>query len=76
MDSIKTAPRRLYYFVASLIEMILLFFLSIVYLNKPSDTLTQEDIDGIRHKRRPKDNGNDWRYKGKRSDNRVYMGGG
>lgn len=76
MDGIKTAPKRVYYFIAALIEMLLLFFYSILYLNKPSDMLTREDIDNIRHKKRPGDNGNDWRYKGKRCDTRVYMGGG
>ena len=55
--------------------MILLFFLSILYLNKPSDSLTRDDIDNIRHKRKPDQNGNDHRYKGKRSESRFYMGG-
>jgi hypothetical protein len=67
MDTIKTAPRKVYYFIAALIEMILLFFYSILYMGKPSDTLTREDIDGIRHKRRPDPNGNDYSYRGKRS---------
>lgn len=75
MNTLKAAPSRLYYFIAALIEMILLFFYSILYLNKPSDSLTREDIDDIRHKRKPSNSGNDWKYKGKRSSDRFYMGG-
>lgn len=56
--------------------MILLFIYSIFFLNKPSDTLDREDIDNIRHKRRPGHNGNDYRYKGSRGSSRLYMGGG
>lgn len=76
MDQIKAAPRRVYHFLTSVIEMILLFFYSIIYLTKPSDSLTRNDIDDIRHKRKPgSHNGNDMNYKGKRSDCRFYMGG-
>lgn len=56
--------------------MIMLFVYSIFYMGKPSDTLTREDIDNIRHKRKANHNGNDWNYKGKRGDSRFYMGGG
>lgn len=52
MEEIKTAPRRLYFMISYIIEMLLLFFYSIVYMNKPSGSLTKEDIDDIRHKRK------------------------
>jgi hypothetical protein len=52
-----------------------LFIYSIFYLSKPSETLDSSDIDDIRHRRRPPHNGNDWRYKGKRSTSKLYMGG-
>lgn len=66
MRELKTAPRRLYYFIASLIDMILLFFYSFIYLTKPSETLNRHDLDDIRHRRKPDKNGNDWKYKGSR----------
>ncbi len=76
MDSLKSVPRRLYFFIGFVVEMVMLFVLSIIYMTKPSDSLTREDIDHIRHKRKPSQNGNNYNYKGKRSDNRFYMGGG
>lgn len=76
MDSLKSVPRRLYFFIGFVVEMLMLFVLSIIYMTKPSDSLTREDIDHIRHKRKPSQNGNNYNYKGKRSDNRFYMGGG
>ena len=75
MEEIKTAPKRLYFMVAAIIEMLLLFFYSIFYLNKPSGSLTNEDINDIRHKRKSNNNGNDWKYQGKRGSSRFYMGG-
>lgn len=77
MDQIRTAPKRAYHFVTSIIEMILLFFYSIFYLTKPSDSLNKDDIDDIRHQRKPggSSNGNDFNYRGKRSDCKFYMGG-
>jgi hypothetical protein len=46
--------------------MILLFALSLVKLNKPSDTLTREDLSTIRRGNNPRDGGNDFRYRGPR----------
>ena len=76
MDQIRTAPRRAYHFITSIVEMILIFFYSIFYLSKPSDSLDRNDIDDLRRGRKPgKNNGNDRNYKGKRSDCKFYMGG-
>jgi hypothetical protein len=76
MDQIRTAPRRAYHFITSIVEMILIFFYSIFYLTKPSDSLDRNDIDDLRRGRKPSgNNGNDMNYKGKRSDSRFYMGG-
>lgn len=52
MEEIKTAPKRLYFMISYIIEMILLFFYSIIYMNKPSGSLSNEDINNIRHKRK------------------------
>lgn len=65
----------MYYFFASLLEMLLLFFYSIIYMTKPSDTLSRGDLDDIRHRRKPDNNGNDWKYRGGRGESRFYMGG-
>lgn len=85
MDQVKAIPSRLYWFLSGIIEMILLFFLSIFKLNKPSDSLTNEDISNIRRGNKPDGhNGNDHRYGGKRGmflcdmllgSTRMYMGG-
>ena len=75
MEELKAVPRKIYWFVLGLIDMILIFFYSIFNLTKPSDTLTREDVDRLRRNRPPTDSGNDYRYKGKRSSQRVYMGG-
>lgn len=45
-------------------------------MTKPSDALSLDDLDDIRHGRPPRNNGNDWKYKGKRSSNRLPLGGG
>lgn len=52
MEEIKTAPRRLYFMISYIIEMLMLFFYSVIYMNKPSGSLTNEDIDNIRRKRK------------------------
>ena len=46
--------------------MILLFFLSVFKLNKPSDTLSREDISSMRRGNNPGNNGNDYNYRGSR----------
>lgn len=66
MEGVKSIPKKLYFLVAAIIEMLALFFFSIFKLNKPSDSLDSSDISDIRHNRKPKSNGNDMRYKGKR----------
>ena len=75
MEGIKAVPSRIYYFVAAIIEMLILFVFSMVKLNKPSDTLNNNDINNLRRYRKPDGNGNDMNYKGSRSSQRVYMGG-
>lgn len=46
--------------------MILLFLLSIIKLNKPSDSLSRDDINDMRRGNNPRNNGNDYRYQGSR----------
>jgi hypothetical protein len=47
--------------------MLLIFFLSIFKLSKPSDSLTRDDINNIRRGNNPDGhNGNDFRYRGSR----------
>lgn len=75
MKEIKAIPSRVYWALSTLIEMIILFFMTIGGFGKPSDSLTREDIDNIRHKRKFDHNGNDYKYKGKRDSSRFYMGG-
>jgi hypothetical protein len=75
MESIKEAPRRAYSFLSSVIEMIILFFLSIFYLSKPSDSLKKEDIDGIRHRRRPGNDGDTAKRRGQGGNHYIPMGG-
>lgn len=59
-------PSRVYWFLSGIIEMILLFFLSAFKLNKPSDTLSREDISAMRRGNNPRNNGNDYNYRGSR----------
>jgi hypothetical protein len=54
--------------------MILLFFLSIVKLNKPSDTLSRDDISTMRRGNNPRNNGNDYRYQGSRGKPLIMQG--
>jgi hypothetical protein len=62
----------LYWFLSAIVEMILIFFLSIIKLNKPSDSLTREDINTMRRGNQPGGhNGNDWRYRGGRGNSQV-----
>lgn len=75
MKELKEVPKKGYWFMLTLIDMILLFIYSIFNLTKPSDSLTRDDIDSIRRNRYQKYNGNDMHYKGKRGSQRVYMGG-
>jgi hypothetical protein len=35
-------------------------------MSKPSESLTREDIENMRRGRKSSNNGNDWRYSGKR----------
>jgi hypothetical protein len=72
-------PSKVYWFFSALIELILIFFLSIFKLNKPSDSLSREDITDMRRGKPPTGhNGNDFRYKGSRSihinNNRLNKG--
>jgi len=46
--------------------MMLLFFLSVFKLSKPSDTLSREDISAMRRGNNPRNNGNDYNYRGSR----------
>ena len=55
--------------------MIILFFVTIVGLGKPSNSLTRQDIDNIRNRKKLDQNGNDHNYRGKRNSERFYMGG-
>ena len=74
MERIRQVPSRLYWFLSGLIEMILIFFLSIVKLSKPSDTLNSDDIRNIRRGRNPDGhNGNDYTYRGSRSNSFIYL---
>lgn len=67
MESIRQVPSKLYWFLSGIIEMILIFFLSIFKLSKPSDSLNSDDIRNIRRGRNPKGhNGNDYTYRGSR----------
>lgn len=68
MQGIRQAPSKLYWFISGIIEMLLLFFLSIFKLNKPSDTLTRDDINHIRRGNTPRNNGNDYQYRGSRGN--------
>ena len=75
MESIKKVPSRIYWFISGIIELFLIFFLSIFKLNKPSDSVNRDDIDAIRRGSRPRDAGNDFRYRGTRGSTYVPMGG-
>ncbi len=48
MEELKAVPRKGYWFLLTLIDMILLFIYSIFNLTKPSDALTRDEIDSIR----------------------------
>ena len=73
MERIRQVPSRLYWFLSGLIEMILIFFLSIIKLNKPSDTLNSDDVRNISRGRNPDGhNGNDYTYRGSRSNKNIY----
>lgn len=75
MDSIKRVPSKIYWTISGIIELILIFFLSIFKLNKPSDTVSRDDLDEIRRGNRPGDAGNNFRYRGSRGSTYVPMGG-
>lgn len=55
--------------------MILLFILSAFFLNKPSDSLKREDIDQIRNRRRPGNDGDDAKKRGSSGSHFIPMGG-
>ncbi len=40
--------------------------MSLIGMSKPSESLTREDIENMRRGRKSSNNGNDWRYGGKR----------
>lgn len=75
MEGLKSVPKKGYWLLLTLFDMLMLFIYSIFNLTKPSDSLTREDIDSIRRNRSQRYNGNDMHYKGKRGSQRVYMGG-
>ena len=67
MESIKKVPTKLYWFLAAILELVMVFFVSIFKLKKPSDSLTREDITEMRRGNNPGGHsGNDWRYRGSR----------
>lgn len=73
MERIRQVPSRLYWFLSGIIEMILIFFLSIVKLSKPSDSLNSDDIRNIRRGKNPYGhNGNDYTYRGSRGIFYLY----
>lgn len=73
MDSFKKVPSRIYWTISGIIELILIFFLSIFKLNKPSDTVNHEDINEIRRGNRPKNEGK--RFTGGGGSTYIPMGG-
>ena len=75
MESIRQVPSRMYWFLSGILDLIILFFISIFKLKKPSDTLTREEISAMRRGNTQDSNGNDWRYRGSRGSTRMYMGG-
>lgn len=48
MESIRALPRKLYWLVSGLLELLLLYFLSIIKVSKPTGSLTRDDIRKIR----------------------------
>ena len=66
METIKSAPTRLYWLISGILEAILIFFMSFVHLSQPSDSLSRDDIENIRRGRKGDNNGNDYKYRGKR----------
>ena len=67
MESIRQVPTKLYWFLAAILELAMVFFVSIFKLKKPSDSLTREDISEMRRGNNPGGHsGNDWRYRGSR----------
>jgi hypothetical protein len=60
--------------ISGILEAIVIFFLSFVRLSQPSDSLTRDDIENIRRGRQSENNGNDYRYKGKRGNYLFILG--
>jgi hypothetical protein len=53
---------------------LLIFFYSIVKMQKPSDQLTRDDVNDMRRGKKPGGhNGNDWRYRGSRGNNVAHL---
>ena len=75
MEGLKSVPKKGYWLLLTLIDMIMLFIYSIFNLTKPSDSLSRDDIDSIRRNRSKRYNGNDMNYKGKRGSSYVPLGG-
>ena len=60
-------PNKLYWFLSGILELLLIFFYSIIKMQKPSDQLTKDDVNDMRRGNKPGGhNGNDWRYRGSR----------
>jgi len=63
----------MYWFLSAILELLLIFFYSIVKMSKPSDQLTRDDVNDMRRGSKPGGhNGNDWRYRGSRGKSTLY----
>lgn len=76
MQTVKKAAKRMCWYLSGIIDMIVLFLITLLGFKKPSHTLTRSDINQIRKNRKLYYNDTSYNQLYRGQEHRVYLSDG